>query len=152
MAGGTSDAFEAGGNGLPAQKRRSKNKFKPDGVPPLPKKQNRKRGGVDPDGVLAVASKRPSEGQQGRLGLSKEAEGKKNSRPEQALHAGGHAVSTRTPQQKQSGLLERMRAKLLGSRFRWLNEQLYTCPGDEAVTLMREQPHLFQEYHEVPAH
>ena len=61
------------------------------------------------------------------------------------------AADARSPpaKQKHGGLLEQMRAKLSGGRFRWLNEQLYTCPGDEALVLMQEQPHLFKEYHEV---
>ena len=46
-------------------------------------------------------------------------------------------------------LLGRMRAKLAGSQFRWLNEQLYTCPGSQAFELMQEQPHLFAQYHEA---
>lgn len=48
-----------------------------------------------------------------------------------------------------TGLLARMREQLSGGRFRWLNEQLYTCPGEEAFTLMQGQPELFQQYHEV---
>ena len=51
--------------------------------------------------------------------------------------------------QKEVGLLSKMRAKLAGSQFRWLNEQLYTCPGSQAFELMQEQPQLFQQYHEV---
>ncbi len=45
--------------------------------------------------------------------------------------------------QKDDGLLGKMRAKLAGSQFRWLNEQLYTCPGSQAFELMQEQPQLF---------
>ena len=51
--------------------------------------------------------------------------------------------------QKEVGLLSKMRAKLAGSQFRWLNEQLYTCPGSQAFELMQEQPQLFEQYHEV---
>ena len=50
---------------------------------------------------------------------------------------------------KEDGLLSKMRAKLSGSQFRWLNEQLYTCPGSQAFELMQEQPQLFTQYHEV---
>ena len=50
---------------------------------------------------------------------------------------------------QEDNLLGRMRAKLAGSQFRLLNEQLYTCPGSQAFELMREQPHLFTQYHEV---
>ena len=50
---------------------------------------------------------------------------------------------------QEGDLLGRMRAKLAGSQFRWLNEQLYTCPGSQAFELMRDQPHLFTQYHEA---
>ena len=50
---------------------------------------------------------------------------------------------------KQDSLLSKMRAKLSGSQFRWLNEQLYTCPGSQAFELMQEQPQLFTQYHEA---
>lgn len=47
------------------------------------------------------------------------------------------------------GLMDSMRAKLQGGRFRWLNEQLYTAPGDSAFQLMQADPALFDQYHEV---
>ena len=47
------------------------------------------------------------------------------------------------------GLLARMRARLSGGQFRWLNEKLYTCPGAEALAFMQAQPELFRQYHEV---
>ncbi|KAG7731832.1 hypothetical protein KL948_002765 [Ogataea haglerorum] len=45
-------------------------------------------------------------------------------------------------------LQRKMMAKLAGSRFRWINEQLYTIRSDEALRLIQEQPELFEEYHE----
>ncbi|KAG7823262.1 hypothetical protein KL909_003285 [Ogataea angusta] len=45
-------------------------------------------------------------------------------------------------------LQRKMMAKLAGSRFRWINEQLYTIKSDEALRLIQEQPELFEEYHE----
>ena len=50
---------------------------------------------------------------------------------------------------KGGSLLDRMAAKLHGAQFRWLNEQLYTLDGEAALGLMREQPQLFTQYHEV---
>ncbi|KAH8555765.1 methyltransferase-domain-containing protein [Umbelopsis sp. PMI_123] len=40
-----------------------------------------------------------------------------------------------------------MKDKLSGSRFRWLNEQLYTTPGNESFALFQEKPELFEHYH-----
>ncbi|GAB4816142.1 hypothetical protein N2152v2_003188 [Parachlorella kessleri] len=47
-----------------------------------------------------------------------------------------------------SSLLERMRQRLQGGRFRWLNEKLYTCEGSDALALMQQQPDLYEQYHE----
>lgn len=61
------------------------------------------------------------------------------------------AGSSGTGKKKSSGLLERMRSKLAGGRFRMLNEQLYTSQGQDAFSLMQGQPDLFEQYHEVRA-
>lgn len=45
-------------------------------------------------------------------------------------------------------LQQKMMAKLSGSRFRWINEQLYTTTSQNALKLVREQPSLFDEYHQ----
>ena len=54
-----------------------------------------------------------------------------------------------TQKKGKGGLLEQMRSKLSGGRFRMLNEQLYTAPGQEAFELMQGDPALFEQYHEV---
>jgi ribosomal RNA-processing protein 8 len=46
------------------------------------------------------------------------------------------------------GVLAKMRERLQGGHFRWLNERLYTTRGDEALALMRAQPELYAQYHE----
>lgn len=48
-----------------------------------------------------------------------------------------------------AGLLDQMRSKLSGGRFRMLNEQLYTAPGQDAFEMMQGDPALFEQYHEV---
>lgn len=57
---------------------------------------------------------------------------------------GAHAAASTSSQEqlgagssKGSGLLERMRAKLAGGHFRYLNEQLYTRSGKDAFTMMQ---------------
>ncbi|XP_068701832.1 uncharacterized protein [Montipora foliosa] len=42
---------------------------------------------------------------------------------------------------------EKMTKQLESSRFRWINEQLYTTTGEEAVALFSEDPSLFDIYH-----
>ncbi|KAJ9504690.1 hypothetical protein QJQ45_029770 [Haematococcus lacustris] len=47
-----------------------------------------------------------------------------------------------------SGLLDKMRARLAGGRFRSLNEALYTCDGQQALEMMQADPSLFSQYHQ----
>lgn len=51
-------------------------------------------------------------------------------------------------ERKLTPLQQKMMAKLTGSRFRWINEQLYTISSDDALRLIQEQPQLFDEYHD----
>lgn len=41
----------------------------------------------------------------------------------------------------------KMKEKLTGSRFRWINEQLYTISSEEATKLIKKNPEMFDEYH-----
>lgn len=50
-------------------------------------------------------------------------------------------------QSKLTPLQRKMLAKLSGSRFRWINEQLYTTDSQQALEMMKKQPELFDEYH-----
>jgi SAM-dependent methyltransferase len=47
-----------------------------------------------------------------------------------------------------SKLLDKMRARLEGGRFRQLNEALYTRSGGDAFGMMAGRPELFQAYHD----
>ncbi len=47
-----------------------------------------------------------------------------------------------------SKLNSKMSKRLAGSRFRWINEKLYTCTGTEAYKLFSDSPELFTVYHE----
>lgn len=48
---------------------------------------------------------------------------------------------------KLTPLQSAMRAKLMGSRFRHLNESLYTKPSAESMELFSQNPNFFDEYH-----
>ncbi|CZR62488.1 related to methyltransferase involved in pre-rRNA cleavage [Phialocephala subalpina] len=41
-----------------------------------------------------------------------------------------------------------MRAKLISARFRHLNQQLYTTPSADSLSLFQSNPEMFTEYHE----
>lgn len=51
------------------------------------------------------------------------------------------------PETKLTPLQQKMKEKLTGSRFRWINEQLYTTTSAEALKLFEENPNIFEEYH-----
>jgi ribosomal RNA-processing protein 8 len=48
---------------------------------------------------------------------------------------------------KLSPLQQKMKEQLESSRFRWINEQLYTTTSNEALALMKESPEYFEVYH-----
>ncbi|KAG5359966.1 25S rRNA (adenine(645)-N(1))-methyltransferase [Yarrowia sp. C11] len=54
---------------------------------------------------------------------------------------------TQAPAAKLTPLQLKMKEKLAGSRFRWINEQLYTVPSDEALKMIQDNPEIFDEYH-----
>ncbi|KAK9239443.1 methyltransferase-domain-containing protein [Lipomyces kononenkoae] len=56
--------------------------------------------------------------------------------------------SANKPAPKLTILQQKMKEKLAGSRFRWINEKLYTVASDEAKNLLKDQPELYREYHE----
>lgn len=65
-------------------------------------------------------------------------EKKKTTRPPSAV----------SPKRELTPLQQKMMAKLTGSRFRWINEQLYTISSNDALKLIKDQPQLFDEYHD----
>ena len=46
------------------------------------------------------------------------------------------------------GALDKLSDKLKGGKFRWLNEKLYTTSSNEADGMFKDEPELFEEYHE----
>uniref|UniRef100_A0A8D0FCE8 Ribosomal RNA-processing protein 8 n=1 Tax=Strix occidentalis caurina TaxID=311401 RepID=A0A8D0FCE8_STROC len=51
------------------------------------------------------------------------------------------------PSGRSAALRARMEQRLLGARFRYLNEQLYTCTSREAARLFQSDPEAFEIYH-----
>ena len=51
------------------------------------------------------------------------------------------------PNTQLTPLQQRMTAKLMSSRFRHLNEVLYTSPSDQAIRLFTESPQNYTSYH-----
>lgn len=89
--------------------------------------------------------------------LEDKAKGKKRSSTEQQSSSVSEkkqkvvesvAATAPTAQKQLTPLQQKMMAKLTGSRFRWINEQLYTISSDKALEMVKNQPQLFDEYHE----
>ena len=59
-----------------------------------------------------------------------------------------HFLPNTTPQSTLTPLQQAMREKLISSRFRYLNETLYTNPSTSSFELFRQNPTFFAEYHE----
>ncbi|EGV64932.1 25S rRNA (adenine645-N1)-methyltransferase [Yamadazyma tenuis] len=76
-----------------------------------------------------------------------EVEAEKEEQPEETLQPIQESSPLVQPT-KLTPLQQKMMAKLSGSRFRWINEQLYTITSDSALKLIKEQPSLFDEYHQ----
>lgn len=66
----------------------------------------------------------------------------KQSTQSDSLNATARPMTTLTP--LQAG----MRAKLISARFRHLNQQLYTTPSADSLSLFKTNPEMFTEYHE----
>eukprot|EP00126_Sphaerothecum_destruens_P013020 Sdes_comp22276_c0_seq1m20768 len=57
------------------------------------------------------------------------------------------AAKVEVPPLKKSSFLDKMKRTLDGSRFRWLNERLYTMQSADAFKMMSQDPSLFDIYH-----
>ncbi|TPX65841.1 hypothetical protein SpCBS45565_g04884 [Spizellomyces sp. 'palustris'] len=73
----------------------------------------------------------------------------------EALKAGQQPKAGLTPKKQPAkptsnltALQEKMHKKLAGAKFRWINEILYTKESREAVKIFKEQPEMFDIYHE----
>ena len=67
---------------------------------------------------------------------------------QQASRSSSSASAAAAPAATQlSDLQQRMRGKLEGAQFRWLNEALYTGTGGDAFDLFAKQPAYFDAYH-----
>ncbi|GAU97376.1 hypothetical protein RvY_08687 [Ramazzottius varieornatus] len=75
----------------------------------------------------------------------------------QTQRSGHHPEQGMVPEAKQAkkrktdtpvSYLEKAEKRLKGSRFRQLNEKLYTCTGQEAMKFFRDEPEAFAEYHD----
>lgn len=49
---------------------------------------------------------------------------------------------------KLTALQQKMHKKLMGGKFRWINEKLYTSSSAESLKMFQKDPSLFSAYHE----
>ncbi|XDT22080.1 putative methyltransferase [Nakaseomyces glabratus] len=77
-----------------------------------------------------------------------ETNSKKRKVPKDKEEAPQPTIAQSQVAKKLTPLQQKMMAKLTGSRFRWINEQLYTISSKDALQLVKDQPQLFDEYHD----
>ena len=63
------------------------------------------------------------------------------------VHAQCSASKKKKKAKASSSVLASFRQKLQGSKFRWLNEQLYTQTSDSSCALIEQNPQYFEQYH-----
>lgn len=64
------------------------------------------------------------------------------------LHSKKEQESKPKKHKKEESILDSFSKELEGSKFRYLNELLYTSRSDQAQHLFKDKPNLFIEYHE----
>ncbi|KAG2207350.1 hypothetical protein INT47_006824 [Mucor saturninus] len=80
--------------------------------------------------------------------VEKKAEKKANTSAAEVVKAKPQPIQKVEEDDGLTPLQRKMKEKLSGARFRWLNEQLYTTPGQHSFDLFQEKPELFDQYHE----
>jgi ribosomal RNA-processing protein 8 len=63
-----------------------------------------------------------------------------------------HAQASADEEKRPTSFGDQLRENLKGSRFRFLNEQMYKQPGDESMKIFQEDPTAFAAYHEGYRH
>ncbi|PWN47948.1 hypothetical protein IE53DRAFT_389884, partial [Violaceomyces palustris] len=86
--------------------------------------------------------------QKGSESESNESGGPSTNDPEGPVFSGGMVSKPLDGSGHLTPLQSSMLSKLAGSRFRTINETLYTTPSTSALKLMRENPSTFDEYHQ----
>ncbi|KAL4875301.1 methyltransferase-domain-containing protein [Aspergillus karnatakaensis] len=112
----------------------------------------------DTDAASASVPETSADGQ-GEGKASKKRRRNKKKGSQQEAQQDNSAVSAETPAAEAlpsapprtaatlTPLQQAMRQKLISSRFRHLNETLYTTPSEKALELFTTSPELFEEYH-----
>ena len=57
-------------------------------------------------------------------------------------------LSTTANGNPKNSILTQLQDKMKGSKFRWINEQLYTQSGDKSLEMIQNDQSLFDIYHE----
>jgi len=63
------------------------------------------------------------------------------------LHEQGDNPGSVSSEKFKDKLQRKLTSKISGARFRWINEQLYTKTGEEALEMFEQEPSLFDVYH-----
>ncbi|PWW74665.1 hypothetical protein C7212DRAFT_365070 [Tuber magnatum] len=129
---------------LAVARKRSKPHDEEDGETPTPKTIGGAEEGNSERNGNRIVSPRKEKGVRGAAKSANTASTAANTEAQSDLTdktPGSAPISTLTPFQL------KMHQKLSSARFRHINEILYTTPSCSSLSLFREQPEMYQEYH-----
>ncbi|EPY50819.1 rRNA methyltransferase Rrp8 [Schizosaccharomyces cryophilus OY26] len=112
-------------------KENKKRRNQPEKTKPVPVKNK------DPKG------QEPSKKKQKQERKGNETTGDEKKQPS-LVHEGEKKLANEGPL---TALQKKMKGKLDGAKFRWINERLYTTESEEAVKLFQDSPDMFDVYH-----
>lgn len=118
-------------------------------VNPKKSREGKKKNNTS-DEKQKLKRKRGDKDQEKEEGGEEHVEDKESVNPSVKKSKNEEKASVTTPFSSSSKLTPlqlKMQEKLSGSRFRWINEQLYTTYSSEALKLIQENPEMFDEYH-----
>ncbi|GCE98773.1 25S rRNA (adenine645-N1)-methyltransferase [Zygosaccharomyces mellis] len=119
-----------------------------DQVKKKEQKEKRKEQKKQQKQLKRLKDQREPEPESGSVSEPAQADIPQKKRKTENPSSGPSDVSEPKIERKLTPLQQKMMAKLTGSRFRWINEQLYTISSEDALKLIQEQPQLFDEYHD----
>ncbi|OJJ82345.1 25S rRNA (adenine645-N1)-methyltransferase [Aspergillus glaucus CBS 516.65] len=136
------------GDASNAQEQQGKDKKEPNGDK---EKKPQQQSGADeakgPDGNEGKPNKKQKKNSKNKPEQPQENADKQATSNETPAATESLPVAPPVTEAKLTPLQQAMRQKLISSRFRHLNETLYTTPSAQALELFSSNPELFNEYH-----
>ncbi|EPX74700.1 rRNA methyltransferase Rrp8 [Schizosaccharomyces octosporus yFS286] len=111
-------------------------------------KENKKRKSQSEKAKSETPKNKESKAQQSSIKKQKqEGNGKEKPVTENKQSSAQQGDKKLANENSLTSLQQKMKGKLDGAKFRWINEQLYTTQSEDAVKLFRDSPDMFDVYH-----